>query len=81
MSVLWWRTLHPQPVVMIIDNPGGGLPASMLITLLVSLSSFTLVFIYLLIQRVWQERTTENLALLESLLDRRSPQAAAGGAP
>jgi heme exporter protein C len=70
MSVLWWRTLHPAPVVMILDDPGGGLPASMLVTLLVSLSSFTLVFVYLLIQRVWQERTAENLVLLETLLDR-----------
>jgi hypothetical protein len=70
MSVLWWRTLHPAPVVMILDDPGGGLPASMLVTLLVSLSSFTLVFVYLLIQRVWQERTAENMDLLETLLDR-----------
>src|SRR3989304_2473712 len=37
LSVLWWRTLHPQPVVMIMDDPGGGLPASMLVTLLVAL--------------------------------------------
>jgi uncharacterized membrane protein len=42
----------------------------MLVTLLVSLSSFTLVFVYFLIQRVWQERTAENLELLETILDR-----------
>lgn len=76
MSVLWWRTLHPQPVVMIIDDPGGGLPMSMLITLLVSLIAFSLVFIYLLIQRVWQERTGENLAMLEGLLDRQEKRTA-----
>ena len=70
MSVVWWRTLHPTPVIMIMDDPGGGLPASMLVTLLVSLSSFTLVFVYFLIQRVWQERTAENLELLETILDR-----------
>lgn len=70
LSVLWWRTLHPEPVVMIINDPGGGLPASMLITLLVSLAAFSLVFLYLLIQRIWQERTAQNLALLEALLDR-----------
>ena len=74
LSVVWWRTLHPQPVVMIIDDPGGGLPGSMLATLLVSLFAFTLVFVWLLIQRVWQERTAENLALLESLLDRRTEE-------
>lgn len=70
MSVQWWRTLHPEPVVMIADDPGGGLPVSMLVTLLVALISFSLVFAYLLIQRVWQERTAENLGLLEALLDR-----------
>jgi heme exporter protein C len=75
LSVLWWRTLHPQPVVMIIDDPGGGLPASMLITLLASLVAVSLVFAWLWIQRVWQERTAENLALLEALLERRERSA------
>jgi heme exporter protein C len=75
LSVLWWRTLHPQPVVMIIDDPGGGLPASMLITLLTSLLAVSLIFAWLWIQRVWQERTAENLALLEALLDRRERSA------
>ena len=70
LSVLWWRTLHPEPVVMIADDPGGGLPPEMLITLLVALIAFSLVFAWLWIQRVWQERTAENLALLETLLDR-----------
>ena len=71
LSVLWWRTLHPQPVVMILDDPGGGLPTSMLVTLLVALISFSLVFAWLLAQRVWQERTADNLDLLEALLERR----------
>jgi heme exporter protein C len=75
LSVLWWRTLHPQPVVMILDDPGGGLPASMLITLLTSLLAVSLIFAWLWIQRVWQERTAENLALLEALLDRRERSA------
>ncbi|MFN2383702.1 MAG: cytochrome C assembly protein, partial [Gemmatimonadota bacterium] len=74
LSVLWWRTLHPQPVVMILDDPGGGLPASMLITLLTAVMAFSLVFAWLLAQRVWQERTAENLALLEGLLDREAPR-------
>ncbi len=72
LSVLWWRTLHPTPVVMIMDNPGGGLPASMLVTLLVALVSFSLVFTWLLAHRAWQERTAENLDLLEALLDRQA---------
>jgi heme exporter protein C len=75
LSVLWWRTLHPEPVVMILDDPGGGLPASMLITLLASLLAVSLVFAWLWIQRVWQERTAENLGLLETLLERRERRA------
>ena len=75
LSVQWWRTLHPEPVVLIIDDPGGGLPASMLITLMASLVAVSLVFAWLWIQRVWQERTAENLALLETLLERRERSA------
>ncbi len=75
LSVQWWRTLHPLPVVMIANDPGGGLPASMLVTLLVALTSFSLVFVYLLTQRVWQERTIENLGLLEAILDRKAEHA------
>jgi heme exporter protein C len=75
LSVQWWRTLHPEPVVMILDDPGGGLPASMLITLLASLLAVSLVFAWLWIQRVWQERTAENLGLLETLLERRERRA------
>lgn len=75
LSVLWWRTLHPTPVVMILDDPGGGLPTSMLVTLVVALTSFSLVFAWLLAQRVWQERTAENLDLLEALLEKRGRSA------
>lgn len=75
LSVLWWRTLHPTPVVMILDDPGGGLPTSMLVTLVVALTSFSLVFAWLLAQRVWQERTAENLDLLEALIERRGRSA------
>lgn len=48
-SVTWWRTLHPEPVVL---APGGpAMPASMLTTLLLSLLAFTLLFFWLLQQR------------------------------
>ena len=43
----------------------------MRLPLLASLLAVSLVFAWLWIQRVWQERTAENLALLEALLDRR----------
>ena len=51
MSVKWWRTLHPGPVVM---RSGGmrELPDSMHIALWSSLMAFTLVFVYFVMRRV-----------------------------
>jgi heme exporter protein C len=42
MSVYWFRSIHPEPVVMRPDGPMA--PAEMLITLAVALTSYTLVF-------------------------------------
>ncbi|HEX6512967.1 MAG TPA: cytochrome c biogenesis protein CcsA [Chloroflexota bacterium] len=50
MSVTWWRTLHPQPTVA---NPAGPtLPASMLATLGLCLVTFTILFVWLLRERM-----------------------------
>lgn len=59
-SVKWWRTLHPEPVVL--DTSGPNLPDSMLYTLLVSFLGFTLLFIYLLIQKVRVEQVRDIVA-------------------
>jgi heme exporter protein C len=45
LSIYVWRTLHPAPVV---GPEGGGLPGSMLATLMVSLVAFTLLYVTLL---------------------------------
>jgi heme exporter protein C len=45
-SVEWWRTLHPEPVVL--DTTGTNLPDSMLYTLLVSFVGFTILYAYLM---------------------------------
>jgi heme exporter protein C len=42
MSVYWFRSLHPEPVVLRPDGPTAD--PRMLVTLLVSLTAFTLVF-------------------------------------
>lgn len=49
MSVLWFRSLHPQPVVAKPDGPT--LPADMLTTLMVGLGVFTLLFFGLFLFR------------------------------
>jgi heme exporter protein C len=49
-AVLWWNSAHPAPTVL---RPGGpDLPGSMLVTLLVSLVAFTVLFAALLVARI-----------------------------
>lgn len=50
-SVVWWRTLHPGPTI-VQESGSIGLPPTMLVTLIVSLLSFGLLFLYLLVERV-----------------------------
>jgi heme exporter protein C len=65
MSVQWWRTLHPQPVVV---RPGDApaLPPTMLTTLLVALLAFTLLYALLLVLRLWVEGLREEVAALRA---------------
>jgi heme exporter protein C len=50
MSTRWWRTQHPQPVIM--GGPDSGLPLSMALTLLVSCGAFLCLFSFLLRRRL-----------------------------
>ena len=54
LSVQWWNTLHPQPVLEL----GGQaqLPASMVVALMIALVSFTLLYALLLIEAYKVER-------------------------
>ena len=45
LSVQWWRTLHPGPEVA-----SGDLPASVVLTLMVSLATFTVFYSFLMVQ-------------------------------
>lgn len=49
LSVIWFRSLHPTPVVMKPDGPT--LHPDMLLTLMVGLLSFTLLFLGVFLQR------------------------------
>ena len=51
-SVLWWRTFHPQPKMITSEGLGTGMDTSMVITLMISLSAFTLIYFLLMGQRV-----------------------------
>lgn len=62
LSVVLWRTLHPGMVVSLEGN--GKLPPEMLLALMVSLLAFTLLYIYLLRQRIkleWLKVDVEQL--------------------
>lgn len=62
MSVRWWRTLHPQPIVVRAEGPA--LPDTMLYTLVVSLVAFMALYIFLLIEKYRVERMKDELAEL-----------------
>ncbi len=68
VTVYWFRTLHPEPVVMKPSSPS--LPGVMLTTLLVSIGVFTLMYVGFATQRY-------ALALLRELRD----EEAADGIP
>ncbi len=44
LSVKWWRTLHPEQVI--VTEQGPQLPASMIVALMVGLVAMTLVYVY-----------------------------------
>jgi heme exporter protein C len=60
LSVELWRTMHPT--LLISDS--GGLAPQMTQTLMVALLSFTLLFAFLLIQRVRLEQTRDQVNFL-----------------
>jgi heme exporter protein C len=63
-SVQWWRTLHPGPVVAV---PGGpAMPGEMVQTLLATLVVITLLYGYLLRQKILIERAKDAVARLRA---------------
>jgi heme exporter protein C len=62
-SVLWWRTLHPKPIVM---DPVGGkhLDPAMFQTLMFTLGAWTLLFLFFLAKRVQIEHRRNELDAL-----------------
>lgn len=68
LSVIWFRSLHPQPVVVRPDGPT--LPGDMLATLMTGLGAFTVLFLGLFLLRYALEG-------LRSELDVRARRAAA----
>jgi heme exporter protein C len=60
LSVTWWRTLHPTPIVL--NTSGPELPNSMLYSMLTCFLGFTLLYAYLLVQKYRVESVKDALA-------------------
>jgi heme exporter protein C len=65
MAVRWWRTIHP----VIFHSEGFDLSGRMLATFVVSLVSFTLLFVSLLLQRYRLETQRSQLKEVKQLLE------------
>jgi heme exporter protein C len=77
MSVKWFRSQHPQPVIM---NPDGPTAAPEIVqTLLLSLLAFTLLFFSLLLARYAAERLQARVDALRLAAARRPGSPASEG--
>jgi heme exporter protein C len=76
VSVLWFRSLHPQPVVLKAEGPT--LHPDMLLTLMVGLLSFTLLFLGIFLLRFGVARMEYEIAYREA---RGAPSPAPSGSP
>lgn len=63
LSVIWFRSLHPTPVVMKPEGPT--LHPDMLLTLMVGLLSFTLLFLGVFLQRYFLAAAEHQAAVRE----------------
>lgn len=64
MSVRWWRTLHPQPIV--VRSEGPAMPTEMLVTMLVTLVAFCVLYAFLLIVKYRIEAARDELLALRT---------------
>ena len=66
MAIRWWRTQHPQPVIM--GGPNSGLDPRMTATLLVSWGAFTLLFFLLVRMRLRMAEMRRELSEIRHAL-------------
>lgn len=65
VSVLWFRSLHPQPVIMNVQE-GPTLHPDMLLTFTTAMLAFTFLFLGMLVFRYGLERARAHLHLREA---------------
>ncbi len=62
MSIRWWRTQHPSPVIG--GGEGSGLDTAMWIGLLYMTAALLMLFVYLMYQRLQLEKTRQEVDAL-----------------
>ena len=72
LSVVWWRSLHPLPVVVRPEGFGSGLHPAMLQALLVNVAAFTVLYVALFSVRRRQMAAADALAELKNEEHRRA---------
>ena len=78
LSVRWWRTLHPDPIVTRI--PGDqALPTSMLVVLMLGVVAITLLALWLMALRSEVEQIAVRSDDLRTVIDRRELQRSGAG--
>lgn len=65
MSVRWWRTLHPDPIVARADGPD--LPMSMWYTVLYCIVVFSVLALFLVRQRLQIDELRETVSSLRAI--------------
>src|SRR5215212_6522050 len=58
-SVVWWRSLHPEPIVTAAGGPA--MPPSMLLALAINLVAFTVLYVCLLRLRLRTEMLRQEI--------------------
>jgi len=66
LAITLWRTQHPGPVIF-----EGGLAPPMVLTLIVSLAAFTVLYFLLLLTRVSLKRDTEEVDRLKDIYNKQ----------
>lgn len=73
LSVDWWRTLHPQAV---ITTSGAAMPGQMVVALMVCLAGFTLLYAYLMYEKLGIEQSKDKLLDYQYALAEREAEGA-----
>jgi heme exporter protein C len=69
MSIRWWRTQHPAPVIM--GGEGSGLDPMMAQGLMMGLAGFLFLYLWLLERRVALERSQQEIDFLYKQVESR----------